>query len=285
MKPSVVRTSFLGALLVSALLPGVATAQGVPDILRTYMELHESRLADIEDVLLIQSIMGIPNELYMEKVEEDGNTVLRPRAMRAQGMMMPVGPESTEGNLTDASAYLFELANRAEVAGTEVVDGAETTIIAVDDLSGIDFAAPTQDTQQQPMEARSIQLFLDTSAWVIRRMMLIADVTTPNGPREATLVADFGDFREVEGMVHPFHVVTTMTGMGGSVSPESIAEAERTVEDMEEQLASMPEEQRRMVEQVLSDQMEEVLAMLATGSMTVEVEVREIRVNEGPPEV
>ncbi len=278
-------TSIFGAFSVAVFSAGVAAAQGVSDILETYMELHQSRLADIEDVLLIQSIMGMPNELYMEKVEEDGTTVLRPRAVRAQGMMLPVGPESMEGNLTDASAYLFELANRAELAGTEVVDGAETTIIVVDDLSGIDFAPPTRDNQQPPMEARSVQLFLDTNAWVIRRMMLSADVTTPNRPREATLVADFSDFREVEGMVHPFHVVTTMTGIGGSVSPESIADAERTVEDMEEQLAGMPEEQRRMVEEVLSDQMEEVLTMLATGSVTVEIEVREIRVNEGPPEV
>lgn len=53
---------------------------------------------------------------------------------------------------------------------------------------------------------------------------------------------------------------------------------------MEEQFANMPEQQRRMIEELMGDQMQGLMEMLASGSITIQIEVQEVRVNEGPPE-
>ena len=142
MRSSTRRRAVLAVLSAALLAPGLTEAQSVSQILATYMEENESRLEDIDNVLFIQSTMGMTSEVYMEKVEVDGSAVLEPRMIRTQGMTMPLDAGSGGGTFSDASGYLVQIVDRAELAGTEVVDGQETTIIAVNDLSGFDFAPP-----------------------------------------------------------------------------------------------------------------------------------------------
>ena len=46
---------------------------------------NENRLEGIDNVLFIQSTMGMTSEVYMEKVDVDGSAVLELRMIRAQG--------------------------------------------------------------------------------------------------------------------------------------------------------------------------------------------------------
>ena len=189
---------------------------------------NENRLEGIDNVLFIQSTMGMTSEVYMEKVDVDGSAVLELRMIRAQGITMPLEAGSGEGTFSDASIYMLQIADRAELAVTKVVDGRETTIIAVNDLSDFDFAPPPQGGMQERMQARSMRLFVDTDDWVIRRMELTTDGVTPDGP-EATVVADFSDFRNVQGMIQPFRIVTSISGMGSDASSEELEEARRSL--------------------------------------------------------
>ena len=247
MRNSALSAPVLVALCVTLLLPGAGGAQSALGILSTYMERSESRLSGIDDILVVQSAMGFSTETYMEKVEVGGNTYLQARLTRAQGMTMELEPGSSGGSINDVSAYLFEVADRAELAGTEIVGGQETAIIAVDDLSDFDFAPPGQGGQVQSMEARSLRLFIDTDAWVLRRLEVTAEVTGPDGPSEATVVAEFSDFRDIEGMIYPFRMGTSITGLGGAVSAADLEQARQSLEQMEEQLANVPEQQRQLV--------------------------------------
>ena len=283
MRRSTRRGTVLAALSAAILAPGLTEAQSVSQILATYTEENENRLEGIDNVLFIQSTMGMTSEVYMEKVDVYGSAVLEPRMIRAQGMTMSLEAGSGEGTFSDASGYMLQIADRAELAGTEVVDGQETTIIAVNDLSGFDFAPPAQGGMQERMQVRSMRLFVDTDDWVTRRMELTTDDATPDAP-EATVVADFSDFRNVQGMIQPFRIVTSISGMGSAASSEELEEARRSLEQMEEQFANMPEQQRRMIEELMGDQMQGLMEMLASGSITIEIEVQEVRVNEGPPE-
>ena len=283
MRNSTRRGTILAVVSAAILAPGLTEAQSVSQILATYMEENESRLEGIDNVLFIQSTMGMTSEVYMEKVEVDGSAVLEPRMIRAQRMTMPLEAGSGEGTFSDASSYMLQIADRAELAGTKVVDGQETTIIAGNDLSGFDFAPPARGGMQEPMQARSMRLFVDTDDWVIRRMELTTNGATPDSP-EATVVADFSDFRNVQGMIQPFRIVTSISGMGSAASSEELEEARRSLEQMEEQFANMTEQQRRMIEELMGDQMQGLMEMLASGFITVEIEVQEVRVNEGLPE-
>ena len=100
------------------------------------------------------------------------------------------------------------------------------------------------------------------------------------------LDAYFEDYREIDGMLHPFVMRMNMSGLEGvsGMSEEDIAEARKNLDEMKKQLAEMPESQRAMVEKMMASQMENMEKMLNQGSMEVTINVKELRVNQGPPE-
>lgn len=268
---------------VLLLAPASLRPQSVSEIVAHYGAENERRLEGVDNVLLVQSVMGMSSELYMEKVESNGSVMLQPRVMRTQGMTIPLQPGASDAAfLGDPSVYLFEFADEAELRGTELVDGVETTVLSIEDLTGVAFGLPGLSAQQD-MEVRSLRLFVDTEDWVIRRMEASAEVTTPGGPSEATLRADLTDFRATGEFIHPFRIVASIGGMGSGVSSAEIEQARRFLEEMEEQLEEMPAGQRQVVQQIMDSQMQNLLDMLASDSITVEIDVQEVRLNEGAP--
>ena len=62
-------------------------------------------------------------------------------------------------------------------------------------------------------------------------------------------------------------------------------ETRKQYEEMKKQMAEMPEEQRKMMESMMKGQMEQFEQMLSKdGPMSIEVTVKELRVNSGPPQ-
>jgi hypothetical protein len=64
---------------------------------------------------------------------------------------------------------------------------------------------------------------------------------------------------------------------------KDIQKAQQQMAKLEEQLKSMPEAQRDMIEKRLRPQMETMKKMASEEGMEVEVQVHEIRVNAGLP--
>jgi len=274
-------------LLLTGLIPGTGAlplpvaAQSAQGLLEEYLERSERRLSGIQDVLLVQTVMGISTDTWLEREVVAGRSVLRPRLMRVQGQVVAV----TEGSepMADPAAYLAQVVERARVAGREPVDGRATWVLAVDDLSGLSLLPPTPAPDEAEIRPTSMRIFLDPEAWVVRRMELGATVTTPRGESPVTTRVDFGDFRGVEGFLHPFRTVTVLEGLGGALTPEEREQAQRSLAQAEEQMAAMPAEQRRMLEQMLGEQLRQLRETLATGTVTVEVQVLEVQVNRGLP--
>ena len=125
------------------------------------------------------------------------------------------------------------------------------------------------------------KLFIDTELWIPRRMEFTGDMKTDNGTHEVTSVISLEDYREVSGFLHPFRTVMRMEGIGAMIDPEMRAQ----YDEMKRQLESVPESQRAMVERMMGAQMERMEEMMSGGddTMTVEVIVKELRVNTGPP--
>ncbi len=116
---------------------------------------------------------------------------------------------------------------------------------------------------------------------VPRRIEFIGDAQTANGSAEITMRMDMQDFRTVEGLVVPYRTVMQFDGFQSMLDPETLAQ----LEQMEQQLANLPPEQREMMERMLGPQMDQIRQMMAGdgGPMTTEVTVSDVRINSGPP--
>lgn len=261
-----------------------ARAQSASDLLQEYVDVYQDRLSGIDDLLVSQSVMGFTTQTYYEKAEVNGVSVLQPRMNVTGGAANPIEANSSEQLLGDPSGYIVEFADRAELDGTETVDGTSTTVIRVDDLSSLELSAPGQGAGAQSFEARTMHMFLDTDAWVVRRLTVLADAATPDGPAEVNAQIDFGDFEDVAGMPYPRSMVASISGLESAVSQEELEQARSQLEQFRTQLDNMPEDQRRMLEEAMGAQMEQLMQTLESGSMTIEVRVDDIRVNEGPPQ-
>lgn len=198
------------------------------------------------------------------------------------------GDEATTSG--DPYAVLRSLADEVELVGTETRNGHSVRVLEVRDPGGL--------VPDDAFVPSALTFSLDTEAHLLREVRMEGEVETKEGPRPMTVRITLEDYREVDGLVHPFRTVTRFGEAGDGVAdvdPAEVSakmdEARRQMERMREQLADLPPEQRRMMEEQLErvggvsglqTRMEEQMDALGEGRM--ETVVQEIRVNAGPPD-
>jgi hypothetical protein len=91
-----------------------------------------------------------------------------------------------------------------------------------------------------------------------------------------------GDYREVDGYVHPFVTRTITQGLMESQDMDQ-EELQAQLDELRAQLESMPEAQRRMMEGMLNAQIEQLESMLGEEGMEMVITVKELTVNSGLP--
>lgn len=241
---------------------------------------------------------GLPGGPMGAPVPSDARSMaLSAAASAGVGALVGMGTRAIGGLLpdddpaeTDPYAMLRRLSDRFEVAGTGDIEGQPTWILAADDPGGIDVGA-------DDFAPRSIRFHMDRRDYVIRRVEMEGDMDMEGERRPVTVVVQLDDYRDVDGLLHPFHTTISFDGMDTGMSDEEAAElsaqmeeARRQMAEMEKQLAQLPPEQRQMIKQQMErmggmpgmQQMEARMDALAAGRM--ETVVREVRVNQGPPE-
>lgn len=282
------------AVLAAAATLAVSTApaagQSAREVVETTMERYTQRMEGIENYTLVQTVSGSESTLYFERVEsESGHPRFRP-VTRGGFLEAETGRATGDGRrraslgAADPYAAFDEMASRAELRGTESVDGRDAYVIAVHDMSGIDLGwADEPDGAEASFEPRSATMWIDTDRYLVLRWSMAGTSAMEGRRSEIGFDARMSDYREVDGMLHPFRTEITIEGIDGSMSPEQREDLRRAREQMERQLEGMSDEQRAMVEKMMKDRMPDMEA-LAEGTMTMTTEVRELRVNEGPPE-
>lgn len=270
----------LGAfVLIGAALASLATptaAQSAGEVIDRMLEAYEARTEGIDDYTLVQRFMGFETVSYFVKEMEEGRPVFRLQESTAGDMEMDdAGP----GTLDEIYAIGDEFKENAEYVGQETVGGNTVHVLEISDLENTGFGQSiAQDSEFRPVSGR---IYLDAETYVPRRMVFDGELTNPDGTHQVTSTMDLEDYREHEGMLVAHRTVMTVEGLGAAIDEEARAQFEQ----MEEELANMPPEQRRMVESMMSEQLEQFRAMMAGDDepMVVEVEVQEVRVNAGPP--
>lgn len=215
----------------------------------------------------------------------------------AQQRLMQKGMESLLSSTSDDGtaeiALEAELVRaimpRARLAGTDEVDGQRCRLLEVTDLDGIQFGEGSEDFSPTHMT-----MCVDPEERVFRRSVLEGDARLDGEMHPLRIEILEQDHRQVESMVEPFRRVIRVSGMMEAMAaadPEQMADMRKAMEQMEqmeEQLARMPPEQRRMVEAQMGPMREQMQRMMGGmeegGAMEMLLEIRDLRVNQGPPD-
>ncbi|MGD2154136.1 MAG: hypothetical protein PVG79_12770 [Gemmatimonadales bacterium] len=270
MLAKVIRVALPSLLLTLALAPAAAGQSGA-DVLETAMARFEDRMSGIDNYTIVMDVMGFEVTNYFEKEMVDGRPTFVLR-----------NSSGVEGQ--DAGLFyngFTQVVDRATLEGRQDVDGHDCFVVVVDDFSGIDFDPETPDDQED-FEPRKGTFLLDTDDYLIRRVEMEGEVQQDDQWQPMTMQIDFKDYRDVDGMLHPFLLEMSVTGLDNTMSEEEMQEARESLEEMRQQMEQMPAAQRAAMERMMKPRMEEMERMLASGSMQVTTRVKELKVNTGP---
>lgn len=262
----------LPSFLFTLMLAPVAAGQSAADVLETAMARFEERMSGIDNYTVVMDVMGFEVTNYFEKQMVDG----RPTFV----LRNSIGDEG-QGAGTFYNGFM-QVADRATLAGSQTIDGYDCHVIKVDDFSGVDFDPETPDDQED-FKPQKGTFFLDSDDYLIRQLEMEGEFRHDGRWHPATIKVDLKDYREVDGMIHPFLMEMSVAGLSGAMSEEEMEEARKSLEEMKTRLAEMPESQRAAMERMMGSRMEEMERMLNSGSIQVTTLVKELKVNSGPP--
>jgi hypothetical protein len=169
------------------------------------------------------------------------------------------------------------IAERAEIVGEESIDGRNAYLVKADDLS-LEQAADGGE-----YVIRSIALWVDTRDLVMLKMRMDGVMKQDGQVREMYFEKLDQDFRDVPGssMILPYRSVLSMGGMLGPKEQKEMEEARAQLAEFDQQMASMPADQKAMMQSMMGSKIEMMRKMVESGTFEVETIVSEIRINPG----
>jgi hypothetical protein len=254
-----------------ALTATVAPAQDAAQIIQKALQVYEDGAKDTDNYRMKATTMGFESTTLMTKQVVDGHPVFVPAQVN----------ESMGSNWESPQNWFREIADRAEYDGTEEVDGRSCHVVSIDNFEGIDVGPGMQsDGEFQPTW---MSLALDTERSLPRRMRMKGNMVVDGETRPMSVEALMTDYRQVNGMYHPFSIVIEADGiMGpGGASDVDMAEAQESLAELEKSLEGMSDQERAMVERVMGDQLKNLREMAASGKFKIEMVVTSIEPNVG----
>jgi len=267
-KPQAVRTQVPAALILALTLglPGSGSAQSAEEIFMTALDRYEQRMEGIESYTVVQETMGFQSTLELVRTEVDGRSVF-----------LPEGSNEGGNGMADFHRLYPQLIERANVEGTESVDGWDCYVIAIEDFEGIDLGQ--MDMGDGSFVPEKGVFYIDDGEYVIRKMTMEGEMESDGQMQPFSITSLMTDYREIEGMLHPFLISVLVEGAVPGMSDGEMEDLREQMAEMEKQLAEMPESQRAMVEGMMKPQMERLEQMMGGGGMEVTIETKEVRVN------
>jgi len=254
-------------LIVSLLVPLGAQAQDAESILAKAREMQVARWDGIDSYTIERSTAG--TTITVDYIREDETSFRVVPRIGMAGM-----PQSGDGTVVDFDE-MQDIAQNAQYVGTESVNGRKAFHLKADDVEHV------EETGDQTITFDTFEIWLDTTEYVPLRMLIHGTATTPEGTREIVMEKVDTDFRKVPGsnLYEAYHQVMTMTGVLDEKQQQQLQEAQVQMAEMEKQLASMPEGQRQMVENMMRPKIEMMKQMAAGGGMEIVTEIIDIKVN------
>ena len=268
MKSTVAR-SISATFALTLLSASLAAGQSAEKILETAQERYEKRMKGVDNYTIVQDVMGFQVSTYFEKQMVDGRPMFVVKERYGGG---------EQEDFSEMYHDFMKIADRAKVERKEKVGGFESHVLTIEDFSGLDFAA---DEEFKPKKGT---FYLDTGDYMLRKMVIEGTLENEGRQAPVTMEALFLDYRDVDGVLHPFRTQMNMTGLAAGMSEKDMEEARKSLKELREQMAEMPEDQRAMMQKMMGSQIERLEEMVNSGNFEMTIEVKELRVNQGPPQ-
>lgn len=263
------------AATAAVLAPGTtAAAQTAEAIMDTALQRYESRMEGIRTYRVRRTVSGVTTTSRFVKRTVDGRPVFVRAGRQRRGPGVPAG----WGN----PYRLFPLlADRAALAGRTRFDGRPVWHVVVSDFGGLRLEGMTPLRAGGRFRPQRLDLLLDTGSHVLRRLRLQGKMVTDSGSRPLAVEAEFGDYREVQGMLHPFRLTLTVRGITATMPEADLRRLRRRHERLRRRLERLSDgqpERRR----ILQARLEQLRRMTESGEFRTEVVVREVEVDPEP---
>lgn len=271
-------------LLAATLLVPAALAQSAEDVLREAMDRYAAEMDGVRDYTVTQAFMGREVTTYAERADGAGPLAFTYHLVTANGL---VDMSEMDSDPTPPDPYLMldRIADEASYAGTEDVGGTRAHVIAVDDFGEIarEFGAVPEDAADE-FDIQTATFYIGTDDYRIHRMTMAGTMTNDGETSPVRFDTQLTDYRTVDGLTLPHRTKMRMEGMESQMSDAEREEARQQLEQLRAQMAQMSEDQRRMMEGMMGDQLENLEQMLGGGGFEMEMEVTDVKVNTGRPE-
>ena len=287
---------------VSAAMPAAAASTTAPELLDAMLDAQQERAEGVSDYAMDLTLMNQPSTQYYERtpieasrgrslemfrlvpfaevqlrLQDEGGLSKKDARARAGATELPSGVLSGMATGDVDIDYTESLAERAEIVRQESLDGRNAHVVRADGLE------LRQAVDGQEYDVRSITLWVDAQDLVTLKMRMDGFITQDGESRQMFIERLDRDYRNVPGsrMIMPYKTILRMGGMMTAEQQAEMEEASKQLADLERQMASMPPDQRQMMESMMGPQIEMMRKMGDGGVMEFETTVREIRVNQG----
>lgn len=280
-------------MIVLFVLPASSLAEKMTaeKVIQNCVASYEEQMKDVEDITKVTD----RDITYHKWVTIEGETVCKTRyEMEMMGIKFVTiydgiyqwGQDPVSGKVTkekiDYNPYgtIENLETiTAQYGGTEEIDGYETHILDIEDITKLIGSAKSEEMETLRISGK---LWVDAEDWVIRKMEMNMEGVDEEG-EEITIkiTIEMKDFRKDNGLLTPYRTVmaTVMAideGVPG-LSPEEEQEMRQVLAEMQKQLEEMSPEQQ----EIMKPRIEMMEKMFAGSGMETVTEVKDVKINTG----
>ena len=284
------RSRQLVLVIITLFLSFGALAQDAESILSKAREMQLARWDGVENYTVEQSVAGTKAVMYYERVDKTSFRVVPQGELQRQlaastgsHSMTPTEVAAIADRKGDGAIADFDdiqdLAKSAELLGTESIGSRDGFHLKADDVERV------QQMGDQSINFETFEIWIDTTDYVPLKILIHGTSSGPEGPRPIMVDMMFSDYRSVPDS-KLFEAYRQTMSMGGVLDPKQqkeLQQAMKQLDEMEAQLAAMPEAQRKMMEGMMGPQIEMMKKMASGGAVEVVTETISIKVNTGMP--
>ncbi|TVR13105.1 MAG: hypothetical protein EA391_14495 [Balneolaceae bacterium] len=270
---------FTLSILLSVLLSSQSAAvfaQNPADILQRMIDHHSNSISGIETMMTVTTMEGL--------IETDEPDTTFYRKVTLDNGIPSLQPVTRSSDVPSTSAHDFNmnfdtLAENATYEGTETIDGYNTHVLLIEDISAL-YRGATAGLEETPVtqegEAMRGRLYIDTNNYVMRRIsfdMQFSEEYT------GTYDINFKDYRNVDGMYYSFLSEMVIDGISEQFSAEDLAKARESLQEARQQIDNASGMQRRILERTLRGTIDRLEKMLEEGGMTMRLVTHTVETN------
>ncbi len=237
------------------------------EIIQSWQDHYEESIENIDDYVVVMDQQTV----YYKKAWDNGRPYFKSRLKDSDQQEVTSG-----SNLTDAEVFshVYEaVMTDGEYKGIDEVNGNQVHVVYVEKAENI------VDEPWAPHTFEDVYIRIDPENWVLRELEYKMHIEYEGEDRVINQVFQQRDYRDVKGMQYPYETAIIIRGL--ALTEEERREAEEGLAEFERRLEEMPEAQRRMLEQMAGDQIEQFRQMLEDDLYETVNRVREVRVNTG----